>query len=93
MDRNHATETIRADDFVEYLLFPELEQLQGTTPEEKLTNFLVDVNECVRKFIGNYIWHKEPFQLITRTTETMKLFADNDVEGKSFEICFKVLFV
>lgn len=78
-----ATETIRADDFVEYFLFPELEQLQGNDSEQKLANLLVDVNECVRKFIGDYIWHKEPFQLITRTPETMKMFADYDETGKS----------
>lgn len=81
MDPNRATETIRADDFVEYFLFPSLEELPGNEPDEKLNNFLADVNNCVRRFIGDYIWHKEPFQLITRTPETMKLFADHDPDG------------
>lgn len=81
MDPNRATETIRADDFVEYFLFPSLDELPDTEIDNKLTKFLADVNECVRKFVGDYIWHKEPFQLITRTPETMKLFADDDTDG------------
>lgn len=67
---NKATEVIRADDFVEYFLFPSLDQLNGTDIDEKLQNFSNEVKEFVGDFSKNYIWHKEPFQLITRSHES-----------------------
>lgn len=81
MDSNKLTETIRADDYVEYFLFPSLDQLNGKDTNEKLNNFLGEVNAFVKNLTNNYIWHKEPFQLIARTTETTKQFIENAIEG------------
>lgn len=84
MDAKSGTEVIRADDFVEYFLFPSLDELSGNSLFEKLDNFLNDVNESVQKFTVNYIWHKEPFQLVIRTPETSKHFNENKIESKPF---------
>lgn len=81
MEAKGGTEVIRADDFVEYFLFPSIEDLNGNNTVEKLENFLNDVNECVQNFTVDYIWHKEPFQLVVRTPETSKLFNENSIEG------------
>lgn len=84
MDAKSGSEVIRADDFVEYFLFPSLDELSGNSPFEKLDNFLRDVNESVRKFTVDYIWHKEPFQLVLRTPETSKHFNENKIESRFF---------
>lgn len=81
MEAKGGTEVIRADDFVEYFLFPAIDDLNGNSTVEKLENFLAEINECVQKFTVDYIWHKEPFQLVVRTPETVKLFNENTVEG------------
>lgn len=81
MDTKKGIEVIRADDCVEYFLFPSLNELNGNSTTEKLDNFLRDVNDCVQKFTVDYIWHKEPFQLVVRTTETTRLFNKTKIEG------------
>lgn len=85
MEGLKGTEVIRADDFVEYFLFPSLNELSGNNVDEKLENFLREVNESVQKFTADYIWHKEPFQLVVRTPNTSRLFATKG-QGKSFII-------
>lgn len=88
MDAKRGTEVIRADDFVEYFLFPSLNELNGNNTTEKLDNFLRDVNDCVQKFTTDYIWHKEPFQLVVRTPETSRIFNENKIEGMfNFGFC------
>lgn len=89
MDAKKGTEVIRADDFVEYFLFPSLDELSGNNAEEKLDNFLREINECVQQFTVDYIWHKEPFQLVVRTSNTSKLFNASTLQGN---ICCFSLF-
>lgn len=85
MEAKKGTEVIRADDFVEYSLFPSLDELSGNNADEKLENFLREVNESVQKFTIDYIWHKEPFQLVVRTPDTSRLFHATKTQGM-FEI-------
>lgn len=81
MDAKKGTEVIRADDFVEYALFPSLDELSGNNADEKLENFLREINESVQKFTVDYIWHKEPFQLVVRTPDTSRLFYATKGQG------------
>lgn len=81
MGSKNITEIIRADDFVEYFLFPSLDELLGNDIDEKLDRFLAEVNECVRAFTKDYIWHKEPFQLIASTVVPSKLFSEKENDG------------
>lgn len=82
MDAKRGIEVIRADDFVEYFLFPSLDQLNGNSTAEKLDNFRQSVNDSVKQFTADYIWHKEPFQLVIRTPETARLFNEIKIEGE-----------
>lgn len=81
MAARRGTELIRADDFVEYFLFPSLNECNGNTVHDKLVNFLHDVNEIVEKFTVDYIWHKEPFQLVARTAQTSTFFNETNSTG------------
>lgn len=86
MSTKAPTEIIRADDFVEYFLFPELSQLDSidsgnNNVSESLEQIRIRIVEESNKFIGNYIWHKDPFQLIVKS-DNLKLANDNDEEGK-----------
>lgn len=81
MDATKGTEIIRADDFVEYYLFPSLEELSGNNVDEKLDNFLREINECVQQLTVDYIWHKEPFQMVVRTPNTSQLFSAPKMQG------------
>lgn len=81
MDAKRGIEVIRADDFVEYFLFPSLDQLNGNITAEKLENFLQNINDSIQQFTAHYIWHKEPIQLVARTPETSRLFNESKIEG------------
>lgn len=88
MSVEQCTETIRADDFVEYFLFPDLKQTAGIDGDsnnvsDSLERIRTQIIAEAEKFVGNYIWHKDPFQLIVNATN-LKLTNDNDEEGKWF---------
>lgn len=85
MSTKAATETIRADDFVEYFLFPDLKQSNSidsgnNNVSDSLEQLRTQIVDESNKFVGNYIWHKDPFQLIVKT-ENLKLTNDNDEDG------------
>lgn len=81
MSLREPIETIRAEDFVEYFLFPS----SGTNIDEDETDYLEkilrDVNEEAKKFIGDYIWQRDSFQLIVKPKAT-KYLNENSDEGK-----------
>lgn len=87
MNTEAPTETIRADDFVEYFLFPALNPSSGidsgsnNNVSDSLEEIRTQIVEESNQFIGNYIWHKDSFQLIVKS-ENLKLTNDNDDEGK-----------
>lgn len=81
MNSNKATDIVRADDFIEYFLFPSLDELSGNDLEEKLNNFSLEVNKHVKEFIGDYIWHKDSFQLIPKAIEITKLYGGEEEDG------------
>lgn len=68
MASQKATETIRADDFVEYFLFPDVSEVTsgGKQEEENLRELAENINTDIRPYVQNYIWHKDPFRLIPR---------------------------
>lgn len=68
MSLNQATETIRADDYVEYYLFPDLSTVNGFQDNEEhfLRAFMDKINDSIKEHVKNYIWHKDPFLLIPR---------------------------
>lgn len=47
-------EDVRAEDFLEYFLFPQ---------HEDMNEALNQLNKEVSLFTHNYIWHKDPFHL------------------------------
>lgn len=47
-------EDVRAEDFVEYFLFPK---------HNSISSALDEVNKKVSSYVKDYIWHKDPFFL------------------------------
>lgn len=85
MSAKQITETIRADDFLEYFLFPDLSEQNENGDEEKLEKIRNDILESVRKYVENHIWHKDPFQLIVRDKNSNLLKpSDQDEEEGEF---------
>lgn len=58
-------QTIREDDFIEYFLFPLLNNINDTN-ENELNNLLIKINKIINDFSVNYIWHKDNFHLTPR---------------------------
>lgn len=76
-------DNIRADDFVEYLLFPNLEITNGIKNDtNNLDEYLKTINLSVKEFVGDYIWHKEPFQLYVHDSSTKLLDVQDDNKEK-----------
>lgn len=72
-------DNIRADDFVEYYLFPNLELNNGIKKDEEfLAKYLQEINKSVKEFTKDYIWHKEPFQLFVHNSNINILSKDDE---------------
>ncbi|KAJ8953969.1 hypothetical protein NQ314_007162, partial [Rhamnusium bicolor] len=65
---NNVLESVREDDFVEYFLFPPIETCDEKEQETILSSILSEVNKIVKKYTDNYLWHKDEFKLIPRTS-------------------------
>lgn len=82
MSIKEATETIRADDFVEYFLFPNIHKENEDDEMVFMEQFLCEINKAVKTFIDDYIWQKDSFQLIIQT-KLSQIVKENDIDGKN----------
>lgn len=76
-----ALEIIRTDDFIEYFLFPQLDGVLEENEVEALNVISQKINEIAQSYVSNYIWHKDPFILKTRS-RTTHLLSSIDNNGK-----------
>ncbi|KAH8418269.1 hypothetical protein KR222_007643 [Zaprionus bogoriensis] len=82
-------EFVREDDFVEYYIFPKLAEGTKDQSEEQLRQQLEQVRaECVA-FVAqkvqerSYIWHKDEFQLLSRTGSAAERLLNEEEDGKA----------
>ncbi|CAG9831641.1 unnamed protein product [Diabrotica balteata] len=72
-------ETVREDDFVEYFIFPQIETHDEQEQENILTALLDKTNKIIHKYTKNFLWHKDDFKLVIRTSTSNFL---NEIEGQ-----------
>lgn len=73
-----AVEIIRNEDFVEYFLFPKIDQCSEDDERVILDQLLVKINAISADYTSSYIWHKDPFGLKVRTRSSHLLKTDNN---------------
>ncbi|XP_060535573.1 protein ecdysoneless [Cylas formicarius] len=66
----NALQLVRADDFVEYYLFPSIDSRDEKDQETTLNTVLQKANKIVEKYAKNYLWHKDAFKLTIRTSHS-----------------------
>lgn len=76
-----ALEIVRSDDFIEYFLFPSIDQELGDE-DEVLSDISKQVKELATAYASNYIWHKDPFAVKARNSNSHLLNPESD--GESF---------
>lgn len=76
-----ALEIVRSDDFIEYFLFPQFEQLAEQQENEALNNVLLKAVEIATSYTKDYIWHKDPFALTVRNRSSHLLNPENKGES------------
>lgn len=88
MASKNATETIRADDFVEYFLFPDLSEIKSGSKNEEdfLRDFLQNVSGDIKPHLEHYIWHKDPFRLIPRCGNSNLLNEEHTENEGEFDL-------
>lgn len=59
-------ESVRAEDFVEYFLFPGTLSSDNNSVDQDLANVAEIVNKIAAEYCGNYIWHKDGFRVSPR---------------------------
>lgn len=66
MASQKSLETIRADDYIEYYIYPDLgQQLTSIEHTDKLLDeLIVNLNADVGKLAADYIWHRDPIRLV-----------------------------
>lgn len=69
---------VRANDFVEYFLFP----TSKNEDEKELENLLKELNKIVENYSANYLWHKDGFNLRVRSSANNILLETHTQESK-----------
>lgn len=59
-------EIVKNDDFIEYFLFPIIDQNLDREEDDVLADALKQINELSSEYTKSYIWHKDPFSLKAR---------------------------
>ncbi|KAG5891261.1 hypothetical protein JTB14_019668 [Gonioctena quinquepunctata] len=79
--KNNVLESVREDDFIEYFLFPPINIEDEKEQEVLISTVLEKANKIVQKFSRDYLWHKDEFKLIPRTSISNSLgFIEGDKE-------------
>lgn len=77
-------ETVRAEDFVEYFVFPVLQCLE-TAPRNVDGDGLENIIECIEavsnKFCKKYIWHKDAFRVSARYGNSNLLIENSNLDN------------
>lgn len=76
-----ALEIVRNDDFIEYFLFPTIDQAPEIEEDATLDELLKQINEISNLYTSNYIWHKDPFNLKARNRNSYLLNPDGKGES------------
>ncbi|KAF5304047.1 hypothetical protein FQA39_LY01832 [Lamprigera yunnana] len=71
----------REDDFVEYFVYPLINCKDSKTEQTTLKNVLNEIEGVVNKCTEGYIWHRDNFKLIVRSTEDLVLAIDKQKEA------------
>lgn len=74
---NRPLETVRAEDFVEYFLFPAPQSPDNNSIDQDLDDVAAKINEIATKYCGGYIWHKDGFRVMPRHGN-VNLLIEND---------------
>lgn len=59
-------ESVRAEDFVEYFLFPGVRSPDNNSVEQDLIKVAEQINQIASTYCVNYIWHKDGFRVAPR---------------------------
>lgn len=79
MSSGPALETVRAEDFIEYFLFPPINRESINAENETIVQCINRINEIAENYCGNFIWHKDPFRVILRSWNS-NLLIENQTE-------------
>lgn len=77
---NNILESVKEDDFVEYYLFPSIKTNDIKEQDSILSSLLSKANKIIDKYAKNYLWHKDEFKLVPRTSISNTL---THIEGKN----------
>lgn len=73
-----ALEMVRNDDFIEYFLFPDVEEVSEGQEDDALGDVLKRVNDIASTYTSNFIWHKDPFSVKARNRNSHLLNPDSE---------------
>lgn len=81
-----ALEIVRNDDFIEYFLYPNIDQASESEEEDVLIEFLKKINEISSNYTSSYIWHKDPFVLKARNRNSHLLNPESKGESRETRV-------
>lgn len=58
-----ALEVVKSEDFIEYFLFPDVNEVDENDKEGMIKELVIKINEIAKVFSSKYIWHKDPFEI------------------------------
>lgn len=73
-------ETVRAEDFIEYYIFPDLQQSASTDAATALEDVIQQITKISQQYTAQYIWHKDQFR-VTPRYENSNLLIENQLDN------------
>lgn len=93
MSSTNPSEIIRADDYIEYYIFPDLSSCSSNTKDvdDFLDALISNLNVDIEQITKDYIWHKDPFCLVKCNSTLLNESQQNEGNASS-NIVFNELF-
>lgn len=79
-------ETVRAEDFIEYYLFPDVKQSSTSDISTVLEDVIQQITKISKQYTSTYIWHKDSFRVTSRYGNA-NLLIENQLDN-----CGNILF-
>ena len=73
-----ALEIVKSEDFIEYFIFPDINETNVNDKDKILKDLHLKINEIAKSFASNYIWHRDSFSIRSENFSSILSHSENN---------------